>query len=437
MKLLILADTPTCSSGFGRVCRALASRWTEFESIDIWGVNYSGWPFWHEGALLSHDFKTPPDIYPAGYGDWSTGAKLQAFLQRLQAGKHTHLWMMQDTFGLCMHSLPAAIKELTGRGLKSFLYFPVDAPMKPEWSAMVDAVGTAVAYTEYGRQEALKSLEAAGLQPREILIMAHGSDFKEFKPLKENVEGLTEPQRIAVKRIRLRKDWFGDWLKPNDFVMVNVNKNQPRKGVVNSLEILKKLKAMNLPRRVRLIMHMENIDVHDGNHQLEWMGQQLGLVHGGDWCHTDGTGEKRTFVNGHPLIKDVGLNELYNLSNLYLTTTLGEGWGLPITEALAAGCPVAAPAHTSCQEILDAIMRMGAQTPPCIVLPLSESGVLSTDDTRIRWPVDTTEAAIRIKEFIEMTGGVDGDQRVVLNDELKEWLSWDRIAAEWMKLFKR
>ena len=55
----------------------------------------------------------------------------------------------------------------------------------------------------------------------------------------------------------------------------------------------------------------------------------------------------------HPLqpVTDAALNELYNAADVYFTTTLGEGWGLPVTEAMAAGLPVVAPRHTSLAEL--------------------------------------------------------------------------------------
>ena len=47
------------------------------------------------------------------------------------------------------------------------------------------------------------------------------------------------------------------------------------------------------------------------------------------------------------------LNEIYNASDLYLTTAWGEGWGLTVTEAMCCHVPVVAPANTSLIEILD------------------------------------------------------------------------------------
>ncbi|MET0794477.1 MAG: glycosyltransferase [Polyangiaceae bacterium] len=55
----------------------------------------------------------------------------------------------------------------------------------------------------------------------------------------------------------------------------------------------------------------------------------------------------------HPLsgLLDAAMNELYNASDVYFSTTLGEGWGLPVTEAMAAGLPVVAPRHSSLAEL--------------------------------------------------------------------------------------
>jgi glycosyltransferase involved in cell wall biosynthesis len=45
------------------------------------------------------------------------------------------------------------------------------------------------------------------------------------------------------------------------------------------------------------------------------------------------------------------LRSIYNASDLFLTTNLGEGWGLTITEAMACKLPIVAPLHTSIIEI--------------------------------------------------------------------------------------
>jgi glycosyltransferase involved in cell wall biosynthesis len=45
------------------------------------------------------------------------------------------------------------------------------------------------------------------------------------------------------------------------------------------------------------------------------------------------------------------LARMYNAADLTLSTSLGEGWGFSFTEALACGCPLALPMHTSGREL--------------------------------------------------------------------------------------
>jgi glycosyltransferase involved in cell wall biosynthesis len=46
------------------------------------------------------------------------------------------------------------------------------------------------------------------------------------------------------------------------------------------------------------------------------------------------------------------LNELYNAADQYVSTALGEGWGLCQTESMAAGTPIIVPDNTSSPEIV-------------------------------------------------------------------------------------
>jgi glycosyltransferase involved in cell wall biosynthesis len=53
-------------------------------------------------------------------------------------------------------------------------------------------------------------------------------------------------------------------------------------------------------------------------------------------------------INGYP---DVFLNCVYNASDVFLSVTMGEGFGIPIVEAQAAGCPVIVGDWTAMPEL--------------------------------------------------------------------------------------
>jgi hypothetical protein len=196
------------------------------------------------------------------------------------------------------------------------------------------------------------------------------------------------------------------------------------------LEVLKAVRQLGVP--AKLLMHMPETS-GDGL-SLYAVGEQLGLVRGRDWACTG-----NYFRKGHALLGEADLVKLYNLSDLYLTTTLGEGWGLGITEALACGCPAAVPLHTACQElaeILNPMLHPTKQAPPRVVgLPLEwNSVVCDLDNSRVRYRVDVKASAQVIADYYH-TG--EWRERTELTPMAEQWLSWDRIAAKMLRLMRR
>jgi len=441
MKILCLCDSPTLTSGFARVAQNLFKRWARSGAkIDVWGIAFMGW-----------GYKNVPyinELFPAGVsGQWNHPDHLRVFLQQLRTGGYTHVWLMQDTFLLSLHDFPKALKDVCKeKGIRSMLYYPVDAPLKPEWTDIIAAVDVAVAYTEYGMLETQRAyarrvqqlraadrtkLIAAALaagqpvppaeveEPDELAIeiLPHGVDTAVYRPLGD--------------RERTRETfWVKPWLKPGDFLMLNVNSHQRRKDVTRSLEILAELKALGVP--AKLVMHMSALSDIDVN--LEAVGEQLGLTLYEDWVH-----HSQLFHLGQgslPETAPVGqpsLVQLYNLADLYLTTTRGEGWGLGITEALACGTPVAMPGHTACGDLMEMFACAG-QSNRYVCLP-AEGGcdVLEGDNSRCRPRVNLREAGQRIKDYYEMGSW---RQREVLNPFLTNEFSWDRIAREMLHRLK-
>lgn len=421
-KLLCVCDSPTARTGFGRVIKSLLPTWRgHFKEIDIWGINYFGWPH-----------QLPYTIYPGGAGDWASSEKLQSLISRIVHGAYSHVWVMQDVFGLVNFNFPEVFREACARhGTRSFYYGPVDAPWDPDWSVWLDAVDVPVAYTHYGQVEMRFAWNARHraddpakppASPPDIRVLPHGVDDV-FRPL---------PNRAEI-----RKKWF-PWWAPTDFVWLNVNANQPRKGIVNTFQLLAELKRLHTgdTGQPRLVMHMPNENHHERHHDLLKLAAQLQLVYGEDWVCTADAEKlgRQLWVQNHAQLDDAGLNELYNAADCYLTTTLGEGWGLGMIEALAAGCPAAAPDHTACRDIILHCANVGGDGDGArlCALPVSRSAVASVHDNRIRYPVDIEAAAPilqRFRTYLPPRGWK-------LSPGLRSWLDWGRIAREWLKLMK-
>ena len=228
--------------------------------------------------------------------------------------------------------------------------------------------------------------------------------------------------------IELRNNF---WDKHKDkFVFINVNRNQPRKDLFRTLLAFKKL----LDRRrakgkddVYLYMHC---NIFDSGLNLLDMSKQIGLVEGDEFAHPD----PKQFNVSHGYPVEV-LNHMYNASNCLISTTLGEGWGLSLTEAMAVKLPVIAPDHTSISEILGKTSN-----------GLAERGFLVKTDNCFVQHDDNS----RVRPLTDVNDLVDAMEYVVENRETLqpmierayEWvktLSWEDelVGGKWKTLFEQ
>ncbi len=437
-KLLVVSDSPVMGgkdlhTGFAEVVRALLGTWAaEFPGrIDFWGVNYDGMP---------HPLQERHSIYPASlHGqEWHSPTSLQRLCNAIIEGKYTHVWICGDATIYFRYGLPDAIRKFRTKGVHFTYYFPVDAPWNPEWSAIVEAVDAPVAYTDYGKAEALKAnarwpKRDGTLTPDRIRVLPHGVG-EEYHPLP------------AAGFRSLRQKWFApfftDFDSEHDRVLLNVNQHNKRKSLISTLALAEGLTRVHpLPQgRWRVLIHASNQMPPDGT-DLEEAAAQLGLTPGLEWAHTDrplGPSGQRFWSGGNnPLLEAWELNELYNAADAVVSTTLGEGWGLSITNALAAGVLVFVPQNTSCMEIAEEVDRRGLagvmQDSRIICLPLAEEPVLlPMDCCRVRQGIDLCHSVAEIGDRMRP---IFARHFGLLPPSVAEWLSWPRIAREFLKIF--
>lgn len=436
-KLLCLCDSPTLETGFARVARNLLSRWDKadlFEDIWVWGIGYHGFP--HSIDFLANR------ICPASTSVnqiWYDPQNYERFLHLLEKedvggtpGGFTHLWILQDTF--LLYPIATILKKLCdNRGIKTLLYFPIDAPIEPEWANIIEAVDHPVAYCNYGLSEACKALEIEAEDKSvtkrrrrakdRIKVIPHGVDTARFRPIPE--------EESANLRATIRRGSFKGQISETDFLMMAVSQHQKRKGIAQMLDVLAVLKKKFPEIPAKLYMHMPIMNEQEGT-DLRVMATQLGIVNGRDVFYGDGF-----FQRGHAMATEDTLNGFYNAADLLLTTSYGEGWGLPITEAMAAGLPVAGPNHTSIGEIL-------ADDRGILFKTLGRD-VLPGDNSRVRSRSDVEDAAMKIanawlaQQQENKTGSVEQLSLKSYAARASDWvrgtyLNWDRIAEEWLEL---
>lgn len=336
MRVLVYANAPVVPTGFGTVIRNIFGGLIDrgllrAEDVMFFGVNYQGEPhgtpfnIWPAQVASTHD----PDLY---------GRQRFAFMVLQGAfDPFDVLFILEDHFTVAMPImfpdnkiepfLPGLIQRLraTGRIFRTVQYVPVDSEtVRPEWvTYMPEVIDVPVAYTEFGRRVLLEL--APGLASR-IRVIPHGTNPELFFPVSDE------------ERNRFRKTVLH--IEDGVPLIVNVNRNQPRKDVPRTLQVFSSLR-LTVPT-ARLYLHMNVRD--SAGFDLDRIRLSCGLP-------------QETVLFPDRFSEGVGvpvqiLNLIYNAADIVLTTARGEGFGLTTAEAMTAGVLVVAPAHTSLIEVI-------------------------------------------------------------------------------------
>ena len=311
-RLLVLGDggAPT---GFARVVESILKRLVERYEIHHLAVNYKGDP---------HGL--PWSLYPAATGGGAFGVERIGELARKTRPDLVFivndLWIQRAYWEALDDALPET---------PIVSYCPVDGgPLDAEWVEALPERVELIAYTEFGRGQLADVLsEERGSRVR---VVPHGIDNETFRPL----EG--DGQRRARQKLGLEEDAF---------IVLNANRNQPRKRIDLTLEGFAAF-SEGKPENVQLLLHMGTTDV---GWDVRKLAGRLGI-------------ERRVILTGPPSgrgpsVSDEQLNWIYNASDLGLNTSGGEGWGLPALEHAAVGRAQILPRHSALAEIWNGAAR--------------------------------------------------------------------------------
>ena len=415
-KVLMLVDY-NCHTGFATVShnikKELKNNFGKNIQLDICAINYFGEPYTEDdGTYVISAVKSAPKKDDFGrFG----------FLKILKdTDEYDGIFIIQD-LGVILPIVPIlkTIKEEkianNKKQFKSIFYFPVDAPLVEKLTEGLEFFDSIVAYTEYGRNEVLR------LKPelkKKLKVIPHGNDSKKFFPLPQN------------EILEFRKEYFGR--NADKFIVTNVNRNQPRKDIPTTIfsfiEAKKQWEEHQIEKQPFLYLHLHAKDPMGWD--IRCILAQTDLIEGEDYKLLD-----IHLANNGASIEM--LNKIYNASDVYLTTTLGEGWGLTLTEAMATKTPIICPKSTSFIEMTDNGKR--AYTLDNLI-PTS-----TTFDSTIRQQCDYIEVADTI---LYIAKGMQGDYENLnflqnynnrINSAYKwmQGLDWKIISKVWIDLFKK
>jgi glycosyltransferase involved in cell wall biosynthesis len=125
------------------------------------------------------------------------------------------------------------------------------------------------------------------------------------------------------------------------------------------------------------------------------------------------------------------VNKVYNASDVFLTTTLGEGWGLTYSEAAACKLPVIAPYTTS-------FMEMSGYGERAYMLETIYP-ICQTIDNAIREQTDIYEVSDKILQVAKdiKNNSKELQSKVNKNYEWVRGLEWTSVCKIWVEYFKQ
>lgn len=302
-----------------------------------------------------------------------------------------------DVFGILLDTFMCFpwLLSLDFSPAKTIFYYPSDGggglPLGCE--NILKKVNYPVAMARFGQRQVK---ELYNMDTRHI---PHAVDTKNYYPLpKEQKEELRRKYGLQGK-----------------FVIGVVARNQGRKMLDRTIKTMA-LFAKDHPDAI-LLMHTDPRDVASPFDMLQLVQRYK--------IHNRIIFTGMSFFNGFDYKQ---MNELYNVMDVFLLTTSGEGFGVPIIEAMACEVPVIATDYTTTQELLIEDGECGIPVKLSSELTGSwnvERAIMSDDDAVkvLKELYDNPELRIKL--------GKMGKEKV---DKL---YNWEKVGRDWNDLINQ
>jgi glycosyltransferase involved in cell wall biosynthesis len=319
MRILFCGDSPTVDTGFGVVSKNILSRLHKMgHEIVALGINHYGDPY--------NPKEFPFPIYPVAQGSIERMYGYDKLWPIYEAVKPDLVFFIND---------PWVVKSYMDRKPeqlptpKIVVYYPTDAgPIKKIWMNLLNEVDAQVCYSHYAESVVLES--NGGKRPKNLHQIYHGVDTTTFFPVN---------QQLARNSMGIPAD---------KFIIGMVARNQYRKR----FDIFLKAFANFAKDKPEAMAYLHTAK-HDVGFDIDEMVLQLGLK---DRVYTTGDIRPDKGVSGKEL------NLIYNTFDVNALISLGDGFGLPVAESMATGCPQLVSDHSCLKELVEGHGGLTAKT---------------------------------------------------------------------------
>jgi len=421
-KILVMTDSPKIDTGFGRVGREV---WSHLNNTGKYEINAIGWFHQENDREVSYPVYTTKKnekgiiTQEDKYGHHT----FPAYVEKI---KPDLVWSLGDMW------MTDHIKEAKNR--KSFKwvgYFPIDGqPVPTKWGPIVEDMDYAVAYGKYGEDVIKQKAPNANLS-----YIYHGVDTKLFSPMPKEQRSMVKKRLLGVEgkkvigivaRNQPRKAFDslfkmfyhvlrGEWYKCDECGAITASKFDDIYRKSSKPEKCRKCLSESITKgssREDVILYL-HCAPRDCGWELLDLQEDFGL--------------KGSIIFNPDLQIGRGVDErtlaaIYNSIDIFTLPTRGEGFGLPVLEAMSCGRPIVVTDYSAHPEWC---REAGILVPPKVL----EAEPL----TNIR------RAIIDIDEYVE------GIITLLDSEELREEygkkgreqalkMDWNIICKQWEKI---
>lgn len=396
-KILWLSDSPFTNTGYSTISRNVLNGVSDEFETHFQGHNYIGQAL-PPGVTLKDGFTFKFTVYGTG----REGYCKDVTIPRIQTLKPNVYVVLLDTF-----MLYPWVMDMNFAPAKSVFYFPSDGGggLPQDCDRLLRHFDVAVAMSKFGQQQAK---EVHGLN---VEYIPHAVDHNNYRPLSKIEKEIVRREMLvlSVTGVPMR-GYLAD-----KFVVGVVARNQGRKMLDRTIKAFAEF-CKDKPNAV-LFMHSDPYDAA-AIFDITFLIRRYHLEN--RVCFSNA----RFFEN----LDYKDMNKVYNVMDVFLLSTSGEGFGIPIIEAMSCEIPVVATDYTTTKELIIDDGICGISVPISAEITGSwnvERAVISVPETVEALNTYFRSTSLRVEH------GRNGREKV-----LRQY-SWDVVIPQWKELFRR